>query len=405
MLLGAALPSAAVGQRPSFRVSDIQRLSDSCGLASADVTSDGRRDLIAGRFFGGGVLQTMPSSGGGRFGRVRRSARAGLSFLCVEALVDVDGDGRPDAVGIDGFVDDADETDPHQTWTAYGKAGGKFASPTAIGPPRTLTDVALTVADLDSDGRPDIAALEGDVPDWSQSGTRIRIYENLGKRRFRARRAYSPDGTPLPRLPAAFELLAADLDRDGAPDLVSTDPDGVGIGGAVLLAAGPARFRMSPLPPGFTPHDPVRLDDINSDGRLDLIATTPYDQARGGYPIVVATGDGAGGFSTPAYAGASLYSPDLLELPDLDGDSRRDVISADATGLVYYKGDGHGAFDRIGTLAGTSGGWRSLVFADFNHDRRLDIAGEWGPINACEPDTACGGIRVLLADRETVRSY
>jgi hypothetical protein len=401
VVLAAAATDTAVAGTPRFRVSDTQRLSDVCGLATGDVTGDGRHDLVTGRFFGGGVLQTLPSRGGGRFGHIRRSAGKGLGpFLCLDDLVDIDADGRRDAVGIEGPVDDLDGIGAHQTWVANGEGRGRFATPTVLGPSASLTDIAIAIVDFNADGRPDVAALEGVVPDWSQTGTRIRLYENLGRRRFRSGPATSEDRTLLPELPSAFDLLAGDLNRDGAPDLIATDPDESGTPGTVLLTNSRGNFRLSPAPAAFATHEPVRLADVTEDGRLDLLATAGYDQARGGYPVILAAGDGAGRFASPQPTGAVLYSPDELKLADIDGDSHLDLVSNDAANLVFYKGDGHGAFSRVGALHGTRGQWGSILFADFNHDHRLDIAANWSPSTSCTPGKPCLGIRVLIAQRQ-----
>jgi VCBS repeat protein len=190
-------------------------------------------------------------------------------------------------------VDDPDGIGAHQTWIAYGAGDGTFVAPIVLGLPSSLTDVAIAVLDFNSDGRPDVAALEGAVPDWSHTGTRIRLYENIGKRRLRSGLAAGEDGMPLPALPGTFQVLAGDLDHNGTADLLALDPDDDQGPGALLLAGLPGTFRVAEAPASLSPHEPVRLADVDEDGRPDLVATA-YDSVRRAYPVILAAGDGVG---------------------------------------------------------------------------------------------------------------
>jgi hypothetical protein len=264
-------------------------------------------------------------------------------------------------------------------------------------PHLTASCSRISVLDLNADGRLDVAALEGTVPNPSQSGTWIRLYTNLGHRRFRSRLAVGENGAPLPALPRTYELLAGDLDHNGAEDLLALDPDDDEGPGALLLAGLSGSYRVSPAPAQLSAHQPVRLADVNEDGRPELVATTD-DPLHRGYPIVVAVGDGTGGFSTPEPAAALLYSAKVFSLADVNGDGHLDVVSADATDhLALSAGDGRGAFAAPRATPGTRGEWSDLDFADLNHDHRLDIAGYWTP-PSCPLNRNCSAIRALTAD-------
>jgi FG-GAP-like repeat len=376
----AGLANAAA---PRFHVTATQRVSDPSGLVAADITKDGRPDLVTGRFFGGGLLQTMPGRGGGRFGRVRRSASSS-SFLNLSRLVDLDHDGRLDAIGIEGYIDSIDGNDPEQVWVAYGRRGGRFGKPFTLGPFDPLSDPQMVVLDFNRDGRADIAALEAGSGVFAESGNQVRLYENLGRRRFASRLATGPDGGQILSFTPTETLLTGDLNADQAPDLVLAGDDFSG----VPVAVGVGAFALRSPPADLS--QPTHLADVNEDGKLDLLFPGSAANARRENPIVVATGDGAGDFNPPAPSGVDR-GLESFELIDLDGDSHLDLITPARGGLIFYRGDGEGHFSGGRRLAGTGGNWDALVFADFNHDHRVDLAGQWGR------RTCCSRLRVAVA--------
>src|SRR3954453_20935372 len=110
-----AAVSPEVGQvkLPRFLLAGAQLISDTCGSFVRDVTGDHRNDLVLGDFFGGDV-QVFPGRRSGRLGAVRRSAHDPGWFACLDAVADLDGDGRFDAVGEQGWIDDTDGNGPHE---------------------------------------------------------------------------------------------------------------------------------------------------------------------------------------------------------------------------------------------------------------------------------------------------
>jgi hypothetical protein len=126
---------------------------------------------------------------------------------------DVDGDGRPDLI----YTALKDETFPFYKGSAEGFEDASFAS--RMGPnSRPFTGWGIVFADLDNDGKLDIAAAASDAlsgkVDPSRAGP-VVWFRNAGQGRFDA-------AQPLAAPAMHRGLVAADLDKDGCLDLVVT---------------------------------------------------------------------------------------------------------------------------------------------------------------------------------------
>ncbi|HWN81280.1 MAG TPA: VCBS repeat-containing protein, partial [Candidatus Udaeobacter sp.] len=128
----------------------------------------------------------------------------------------------------------------------------------------------------------------------------------------------------LPAGPGPTMLAAADLDRDGDLDLVTTNLQGHD-GVTVLVNAGEGAFQPLPSTPVPGVVDPGRfaLTDLDEDGQLDLVIP---GETSGNLAYLRNTG------------GGKLAKPELLALPsptpaqavagDLDGDGRSEIVVA-----------------------------------------------------------------------------
>jgi hypothetical protein len=202
----------------------------------------------------------------------------------------------------------------------------------------------VAVADFNRDNIPDIVTYESAIQSLSIL---------IGK----------PDGTFQPPLSRALgfavnSIAAADLNGDGAADLVLSGAGGI----AVLLNGGdgsfaPARFYSAGIAPNF-----VVARDLNHDGVVDLVAA-------GVNGLSLLRGLGAGTFSAP------LILPDTFAhywvgVADFNGDGNPDLIG-DGSPSQFYAGNGDGTFaPPINTIPIPYG----AVIGDFNGDGKMDIA-------------------------------
>ncbi|MFN8534452.1 MAG: FG-GAP-like repeat-containing protein [Dehalococcoidia bacterium] len=216
-----------------------------------------------------------------------------------------------------------------------GQGGGQFGPPLTAALPLSGTvsgfPSGILAKDFDGDSVPDLA-----VPVPQQR--RVVVFKGLGNG------ALGP-GIGAPALVAATELQTADLNGDGALDLVTIGPAGAG-GVAVLLGAGNGTF----APPtvytttaSFEQQD-FALGDLNGDNRPDLVVgTTSFTAGLG-----VRLNDGTGGFG-PQNDINTTFAVTGLYLADFDGDGKRDVAaggrppSGDRS-VGFLKGNGDGTF-------------------------------------------------------------
>ncbi|MGW7085174.1 FG-GAP repeat protein [Streptomyces sp. NPDC054871] len=199
------------------------------------------------------------------------------------------------------------------------------------------------------------------------------------------------------RLPAGHITDVGDTDSDGYGDIIigltwDEGIDGAHKGGTVYVVKGNANGPYgdsqaitqdtSGVPGGSEKGDSfgqeLDLGDINGDGHLDLVASSPGEDLNGvpdagSVTVIYGAADGSG-LST---AGSVLYSQDTPGVPnsneendyfgsdvhvdDLNADGRGDVsVGASgengSNGAVYILGSGPG-----GTLSGSSGVYTSTV--------------------------------------------
>lgn len=221
-------------------------------IAVGDVTGDGNPDVVTNTF---AALSVLPGNGDGTLGTpiLSGSARSNQTVL---RLVDLNGDGRLDAVGAAriGTPDDA----LSEVTTQLNTGGGVFGNVTTTTVASNLTDGLL--ADVTGDGRPDfvIAGTRGTHTGFNG----IFVFPGNGS----GLGAPIVDGGAVPG-----SITAADFNRDGTIDLATS-----GIGGFdVAVYPNPGDATFSPTP-GFTiitPFDTAALAsaDYTGDGKPDVV--------------------------------------------------------------------------------------------------------------------------------------
>jgi len=218
---------------------------------------------------------------------------------------------------------------------------------------------AVTVADLDGDGRSEIVATERAYP--------------IG--RVHALRA---DGSPVPGWPFTLDHVPAlsaavgDVDADGSPEVVVASYNSL----YVLTAGGTAEPGWpvavnTAFGANFSYQSPA-LGDLDGDGRLEIVICTH----QGGSGCYVFRHDGTQQPGWPKlFGGTWSYCPPTLA--DLDGDGSLDVLAGraggTATSAALY------AWDRQGTLlpgfpyATTGGAESPITVAQIDGDPELEI--------------------------------
>ncbi len=188
------------------------------------------------------------------------------------------------------------------------------------------------------------------------------------------------DGTPGPfnvLMPdiAPASVTSGDMNKDGNPDIVSINTDGINSSVSVFLGNADGTYQAAnnlELPNIIAQFGAV--DDLDGDGNLDVIVNS------GNNTFTVFLGKGDGTFKAPVTVstGASMvFFADSFITADVNGDKKQDIVTSE--GLVLLgQGDGmtFTAAPQKAFPATTGGSDQGLgiVAADFNADGKLDLA-------------------------------
>lgn len=178
-------------------------------------------------------------------------------------------------------------------------------------------------------------------------------------------------------------IAIADVNRDRKPDLLVANAEDGSI--SVLLGDGSGHFTPgpgSPFPCNPNPNDVV-IADMNGDGNPDLVIAnhqTPY--------ITILLGDGTGGFKPSAHSPFATQShphPHGVAVADFMGDGKPAVVvnSWGRDQILLIPSDGKGNLILPGKLYPTDGhSDQGVRTADFNKDARPDVVTTGQNINA-----------------------
>ena len=317
-------------------------------VAVADVNHDGTPDILVTNDEGESV-SVLLGDGAGNFHQ-----SPGSPFACGHlpndiGIADMNGDGNLDLV-----------IPNHQSPTItilLGDGKGSFHPA-----PSSPIDVhsyphphGVAVADFTGDGHPDVA-----TDSWGNNQVELLTGDGSGGLRTPGR--FFPTGhRPYER------LRTADFNRDGQPDLVTTNLDDGTV--SILLGDGKGGFHPSPgspFPAGSKPWQ-VFVGDVTAGGQADLVVI-PYqrDLAREDENVVtILKGNGQGRF-TPVPApkldlrscrGANSVTAGEL----LPGRFTIAVSCAESRNALLFERDAKGQFHSTSML--TKGGWGSIAIA------------------------------------------
>ena len=206
-----------------FRLDDQPHLQTSgagSGALFVDLTNNGRLDLFASNCALGGKVEVrkIPSSlfrndGAGKFTDVSKDSGAILPLYVGRGLsaIDFDGDGLLDLILCERYYGAV----KYGPVLLKNKGNYQFENVSKeVGLPDKLSGLGVAVADVNSDGWPDIFLTEGDG--------NHRLYLNDGKGKFYeapgSREVFRWKGLGKDDTPAG--VCIADVNRDGLPDIV-----------------------------------------------------------------------------------------------------------------------------------------------------------------------------------------
>lgn len=293
-------------------------------------------------------------------GRGKTTVATGANVNDV-SVADLNADGAPDLAAADYWGD--------QLRVFLNRGDGTFVERAAI--PMSSHVLRLATADLNRDGRLDIITQK--VPENSTQGAFVIL---LG----RGDGSFTPAGGTDTVMAFVQEIVTADLDGDGNVDAVGASGSPSNL--TVWYGKGDgtsSRLATYAMPRGVVD---VAVADLNEDGRLDLISA--YDSW-----VYVLSGLPGGNFAPPAEHLASIRNSSVfvydIEVGDVNLDGHVDVLTNDAD-VLFGKGDGSFTFDQRSAFDGY---YQDPEVVDFNGDGLPDFLFNEG-----------GGLIVMLNERD-----
>jgi len=228
---------------------------------------------------------------------------------------------------------------------------------------------AVTSRDVNSDGYPDLAALEYPAP-------QLDIFLSQGPSFV--------DGGIYPLSAPAYDLAIGSLNGDGQPDLFVCGEAGI----LTFVGIGGGAFRPGPSLPGFCAA--MSSADLNGDGRTDLVVIDQGDDPSLTYlNVYLSQPDGTLQLteSQPIAGSPEQMAPVLA---DLNADGLLDISLVTYAGLSVLRNLGSGWFDKAKLYPTGNGFAARLIVREFNDDCYPDI------VTAGSPNCTSGQVALYL---------
>jgi VCBS repeat protein len=325
-------------------------------IAVADATGDGHPDILTGNQVGSNV-SVLPGDGAGGIGFDGNFGVGAYPHSIV--AVDLDGDGQADFATANAISNDVS--------VRFGDGAGGFAPEAHYAVGNSPTSIAS--GDFNEDGHPDLVAAD-------LGGGEVSILLNDGAGRFGAATSFGVGGD----FQSPYAVAVGDANGDGHLDIATADTNVSNESISLLLGDGTGHFGEAVLLPlGAGKHTPqgIVLTDVTGDGNADIVTANLYSS-----DLSLLVGDGVGNFAAPVSLPTDL-GPVVVAAADVDGDGAIDLVTVNQTAQTasVLIGDGSGGFAAPANYAiyppedvmdYMPWPW-GMTLADINLDGMLDI--------------------------------
>jgi hypothetical protein len=172
-------------------------------------------------------------------------------------------------------------------------------------------------------------------------------------------------------------VALADMNSDGRLDIIAACPNVINGTVAVLLGQVGGGFAPATAYSTGTGSQPlsVAVGDVNADGRQDIM-TANYGTSTVG--VLLGQANGFAAVSTYVIGGISM--PQSVAVRDINNDGRLDIITANANSTVGVLLGQQSGFAPVTTYAtGSGSGPQAVAVSDLNGDGRQDlVTANWG---------------------------
>jgi hypothetical protein len=304
-------------------------------VTTADINADGKLDVITANFNitsqGTAVLLNTTATNASTPSFAAWQGFATLSNSSWVTTADINSDGKPDLVVAD---DGAGDVSVLLNTTAAGAGTPSFAPQQffAAGPAGTEKTLVVATADINGDSKPDMITADFAIG-------KISVFINT-----------TPALATTPTFAAHVDFLSgsgtantkprfvtiADINGDGKPDVIVANGGdntiSVFLNITATNAATPNFAGQQIFATGSNPTG-VAADDLNGDGKPDLIVANEMDNTIWARFNTTLNGAGTVNLSAPASvpSGFNAQSVYGITTADIDGDGKPDVIVADRT--------------------------------------------------------------------------
>jgi hypothetical protein len=322
-------------------------------VEAADLNGDGRLDLVVTDE--SGSVSIFLNDGGGKFHSPAGSPFAAGHMPNDVAIADFNGDGKPDLAFANHEV--------HALTILLGD-GRRGLAPGPSVPVRSVPHPhGIAAADLDRDGYVDLM-----IDSWGQN--QLELLHGNGHGVFTEWKM-----VPVGRHPYQRPRIA-DVNSDGWPDLLASNLDSkdfsVLLGGPRGFVAAPG----SPFAAGDGPFG-LAVGDFNGDGHRDAaVVNSPGSAIQSGQDgLTLLIGDGTGRFTRLGTSLETGPRPNRIAVGDLDGNGDDDVVVSrpdDDSIVIFYLSAKAALLRREEIQVGK--GAKGVAVADLDGDGRKDIA-------------------------------